>query len=112
MNLYFVCYFGVLFYMDIICEFVKEYGYVEIVFGCCLYLFDIKVSNGVCCKGVECVVINVFMQGIVVDIIKMVMLQVDDWIQKSQLDDVIMIMQVYDELVFEIKCDVIDDNVV
>lgn len=61
MDLYFECYFGVLDYMDSICEVVKEKGYVEIVFGCCLYLFDIKVSNGVCRKGVEWVVINVFM---------------------------------------------------
>lgn len=61
MDFYFECYFGVFEYMDLICESVKEKGYVEIVFGCRFYLLDIKVSNGVCRKGVECVVINVFM---------------------------------------------------
>lgn len=112
MDLYFKCYLGVFDYMDCICDFVKEYGYVEIVFGWWLYLLEIKLSNGVCCKGVEWVVINVFMQGMVVDVIKMVMIQVDDWICSIDSDDVVMIMQVYDELVFEIKQDILDINVV
>lgn len=44
----------------------------------------------------------------VVDIIKMVMIKVDDWIRKNVFDDVIMMMQVYDELVFEIKEDKVE----
>lgn len=52
---------GVFEYMEIICEKVVDKGYVEIIFGCCLYLLEINVCNGVCCKVVECVVINVLM---------------------------------------------------
>lgn len=81
MDFYFERYFGVLEYMECICVQVKEQGYVEMLDGCCLYLLDIKFSNGVCCVVVECVVINVLMQGIVVDIIKWVMIVVDVWLQ-------------------------------
>ena len=111
MNLYFARYPGVLSYMDTTREFAKEHGYVETVFGRRLYLPDIKASNGARRKGAERAAINAPMQGTAADIIKMAMLQVDDWIQKNQSDDVIMIMQVHDELVFEIKRDAIDDNV-
>lgn len=48
MDFYFECYLGVFEYMDLMCESVKDKGYVEIVFGCRFYLLDIKVSNGVC----------------------------------------------------------------
>lgn len=98
---YFVCYFGVLVYMEWICVQVVEQGFVEILFGCCLYLLEIYLKNGVMCKVVECIVINVLMQGIVVDIMKCVMVVVDNWLQESGFD-VWVIFQVYDELVLEV----------
>lgn len=103
MDLYFKRYPGVLDYMDRTREFAKEHGYVETVFGRRLYLPEIKSSNGARRKGAERAAINAPMQGTAADVIKMAMIQVDDWIRSNNNDDVVMIMQVHDELVFEIK---------
>ncbi|HCS81888.1 MAG TPA: DNA polymerase I, partial [Alteromonas macleodii] len=102
MDLYFERYPGVLEYMDSTRESAKEKGYVETVFGRRLYLPDIKASNGARRKGAERAAINAPMQGTAADIIKMAMIKVDDWIRKNASDDVTMMMQVHDELVFEI----------
>ncbi|GGF64654.1 DNA polymerase I [Alteromonas lipolytica] len=111
MDLYFKRYPGVLDYMDRTREFAKANGYVETVFGRRLYLPEIKSSNGARRKGAERAAINAPMQGTAADIIKMAMIQVDDWIRQADNDDVVMIMQVHDELVFEIKQDVLDSKV-
>ncbi|WP_334030628.1 DNA polymerase I [Alteromonas sp. P256] len=111
MDLYFERYPGVLDYMDSTRESAKEKGYVETVFGRRLYLPDIKASNGARRKGAERAAINAPMQGTAADVIKMAMIKVDDWIAKNASDDVSMMMQVHDELVFEIKEDKIDDYV-
>ena len=111
MDLYFKRYPGVLDYMDRTREFAKEHGYVETVFGRRLYLPEIKSSNGARRKGAERAAINAPMQGTAADVIKMAMIQVDDWIRSTDSDDVVMIMQVHDELVFEIKQDTLDTNV-
>jgi len=111
MDLYFERYPGVLDYMDSTRESAKEKGYVETVFGRRLYLPDIKASNGARRKGAERAAINAPMQGTAADVIKMAMIKVDDWIAKNASDDVTMMMQVHDELVFEIKEDKIDDYV-
>ena len=103
MDLYFERYPGVLEYMDSTRESAKEKGYVETVFGRRLYLPDIKASNGARRKGAERAAINAPMQGTAADIIKMAMIKVDDWIRKNASDDVTMMMQVHDELVFEIR---------
>ncbi|NDV90893.1 DNA polymerase I [Alteromonas sp. 345S023] len=103
MDLYFERYPGVLEYMDRSREVAKEKGYVETVFGRRLYLPDIKASNGARRKGAERAAINAPMQGTAADIIKMAMIKVDDWITTSVSDEVTMMMQVHDELVFEIK---------
>ncbi|MBJ2129958.1 DNA polymerase I [Alteromonas sp. IB21] len=108
MDLYFERYPGVLDYMDSTRETAKEKGYVETVFGRRLYLPDIKASNGARRKGAERAAINAPMQGTAADIIKMAMIKVDDWIRKNASDDVTMMMQVHDELVFEIKEDKVD----
>ena len=105
MDLYFERYPGVLEYMDSTRESAKDKGYVETVFGRRLYLPDIKASNGARRKGAERAAINAPMQGTAADIIKMAMIKVDDWIRKNASDDVTMMMQVHDELVFEIKED-------
>ncbi|GFD93551.1 DNA polymerase I [Alteromonas sp. KUL156] len=111
MDLYFERYPGVLEYMDSTRESAKEKGYVETVFGRRLYLPDIKASNGARRKGAERAAINAPMQGTAADIIKMAMIKVDDWIRKNASDDVTMMMQVHDELVFEIKEDKVDTYV-
>ena len=111
MDLYFERYPGVLEYMDSTRESAKEKGYVETVFGRRLYLPDIKASNGARRKGAERAAINAPMQGTAADIIKMAMIKVDDWIRKTASDDVTMMMQVHDELVFEIKEDKVETYV-
>jgi len=111
MDLYFERYPGVLEYMDSTRESAKEKGYVETVFGRRLYLPDIKASNGARRKGAERAAINAPMQGTAADIIKMAMIKVDDWITKNASDDVTMMMQVHDELVFEIKEEKVEEHV-
>ena len=111
MDLYFERYPGVLEYMDSTRESAKEKGYVETVFGRRLYLPDIKASNGARRKGAERAAINAPMQGTAADIIKMAMIKVDDLIRKNASDDVTMMMQVHDELVFEIKEDKVETYV-
>lgn len=111
MDLYFERYPGVLEYMDTTREGAKEKGYVETVFGRRLYLPDIKASNGARRKGAERAAINAPMQGTAADIIKMAMIKVDDWITKNASEDVTMMMQVHDELVFEIKEEKLDEYV-
>jgi DNA polymerase-1 len=103
MDLYFERYPSVLTYMEETRQIAKEKGYVSTVFGRRLYLPEINASNGMRRKGAERAAINAPMQGTAADIIKKAMLAVDEWIETLPIDDVRMIMQVHDELVFEIK---------
>lgn len=103
MNLYFERYPGVLQYMDDARQIAKEQGYVSTVFGRRLYLPEINSSNAMRRKGAERAAINAPMQGTAADIIKKAMILVDDWIDTLAKDEVRMIMQVHDELIFEIK---------
>ena len=101
MDLYFKRYPGVQTFMHDIREKAKTQGYVETLFGRRLYLPDINSSNGMRRKAAERVAINAPMQGTAADIIKRAMIQLD---QKLQNDpDIAMIMQVHDELVFEVR---------
>ncbi|WP_188691609.1 DNA polymerase I [Bowmanella pacifica] len=110
MDLYFERYPGVLKYMEATREHAKEQGYVSTVFGRRLYLPEIKSSNAARRKGAERAAINAPMQGTAADIIKKAMLEVDKWISQQPTDDVRMIMQVHDELVFEIKEQKLEEN--
>lgn len=103
MDKYFERYPGVLKYMEQTRLTAKEVGYVSTVFARRLYLPDINASNGMRRKGAERAAINAPMQGTAADIIKQAMLVVDNWIESLGNDDVKMIMQVHDELIFEIK---------
>jgi DNA polymerase-1 len=103
MDLYFERYPSVLTYMEDTRQVAKETGYVSTVFGRRLYLPEINASNGMRRKGAERAAINAPMQGTAADIIKKAMLAVDEWIETLPIDEVRMIMQVHDELVFEIK---------
>ena len=100
-NLYFERYPGVRAYMDSTRELAREQGYVETLFGRRLYLPEINARNGQRRQAAERTAINAPMQGSAADIIKKAMLSVAAWI-KSEGDGVTMIMQVHDELVFEV----------
>ena len=106
MDLYFKRYPGVQTFMHDIREKAKAQGYVETLFGRRLYLPDINSSNAMRRKGAERVAINAPMQGTAADIIKRAMIQLD---QKLQNDpDIAMIMQVHDELVFEVRSEKVE----
>jgi DNA polymerase-1 len=101
-DLYFSRYPGVLTYMEATRRQAREQGYVETVFGRRLYLPDIKAGNAQRRSAAERTAINAPMQGTAADIIKRAMIGLHGWI-KSQYDlDISMIMQVHDELVFEV----------
>ncbi|AWH88966.1 DNA polymerase I [Limnobaculum parvum] len=108
MDLYFDRYPGVLEYMERTRVQASEQGYVETLFGRRLYLPDIKASNGMRRKGAERAAINAPMQGTAADIIKTAMIAVDSWLQQQDAPLVKMIMQVHDELVFEVHETVLD----
>ncbi|XCW75992.1 DNA polymerase I [Kosakonia cowanii] len=101
MDLYFERYPGVLEYMERTRAHAKESGYVETLDGRRLYLPDIKASNAARRAGAERAAINAPMQGTAADIIKRAMIAVDAWLQQEK-PRVRMIMQVHDELVFEV----------
>lgn len=104
MDLYFERYPGVQEYMERTRAQAKEQGYVETLDGRRLYLPDIKSSNGARRAGAERAAINAPMQGTAADIIKRAMIAVDRWLETEQ-PRVRMIMQVHDELVFEVHKD-------
>lgn len=104
MDLYFERYPGVLDYMERTRAQAKEQGYVETLDGRRLYLPDIKSSNGARRAGAERAAINAPMQGTAADIIKRAMIAVDEWLL-TEKPRVRMIMQVHDELVFEVHKD-------
>ena len=104
---YFARYPGVRAFMDRIRAQAREDRYVETLFGRRLYLADIGHSNQGRRAGAERTAINAPMQGTAADIIKRAMIAVDQWIQ-SERPPVRMIMQVHDELVFEVTEAAID----
>jgi DNA polymerase-1 len=101
-DLYFDRYPGVKAFMDEIRSDAHDKGYVETLFGRRLYLPEINSRNGQRRAAAERTAINAPMQGTASDIIKRAMLRVDEWIQQEQ-PGVRMIMQVHDELVFEVQ---------
>jgi len=98
---YFARYPGVKNYMDTIRSQAREHGFVETLFGRRLYLPDINARNAATRQYAERTAINAPMQGSAADIIKRAMIAADHWLQNEQ-PDAKMIMQVHDELVFEI----------
>ena len=113
-NLYFDRYPGVNAYMDGIREKASEQGYVETMFGRRLYLPEINARNVQRRQYAERSAINGPMQGTAADIIKRAMITVQHWLTASRID-ARMIMQVHDELVFEVatsQTDSVRDKVV
>lgn len=108
MDLYFERYPGVLRYMENTRQMAASKGYVETLDGRRLWLPDIKSSNAMRRKAAERAAINAPMQGTAADIIKRAMIAVDGWLLQQNDDAVRMIMQVHDELVFEVRGDVVE----
>ena len=106
---YFERYPGVKAFMDQSRETARDKGYVETLMGRRLYVPDIHSRNGQSRQYAERTAINAPMQGTAADIIKAAMIAVDEWIQSSAVP-VRMIMQVHDELVFEVADNFIDTS--
>ncbi len=104
---YFEHYPGVKAFMDAKRAQAHNDGYVETLFGRRLYLDYIRSRNAAQRAGAERAAINAPMQGTAADIIKRAMIAVDTWLQ-SRGDDAHMLMQVHDELVFEVRAEAVD----
>lgn len=107
-DLYFARYPDVKGYMERTRDMAREKGYVETLFGRRLYIPEINSRNAQRRQYAERTAINAPMQGTAADIIKRAMIAVDAWIQESRAP-VCMIMQVHDELVFEVAEDYVDE---
>ena len=104
---YFEKYPGVRNYMDQTQAEADEKGYVETIFGRRLYLPDIHAGNAMIRKAAQRTAINAPMQGSAADIIKQAMIDIDNWLALGELD-ARMLLQVHDELVFEVREEDID----
>lgn len=111
MERYFERYPGVLEYMDVTRRQAKDKGYVETLSGRRLYLPEINARNKMRQMAAERAAINAPMQGTASDIIKKAMIDVAAWIETLETDSVRMLMQVHDELVFEIKTEYVEQYV-
>ncbi len=101
-DLYFSRYPGVKDFMDRTRQEAHDKGYVETLFGRRLYLPEINAGNKQRQAAAERTAINAPMQGTAADIIKLAMIEVDGWIQREE-PPLNMLMQVHDELVFEVQ---------
>jgi DNA polymerase-1 len=107
-NRYFERYPGVRAFMDRTREQARDRGYVETVFGRRLYLPDISARNPQIRAAAERTAINAPMQGTASDIIKRAMIDLDAWLEAGRVP-AHMLMQVHDELVFEVRADRVDE---
>jgi DNA polymerase-1 len=105
---YFARYPGVKAYMEDTRELAKKQGYVETVFGRRLYIPDINSRSRQRRQYAERTAINAPMQGTAADMIKMAMIKMDKWIDHRS--DVKMLMQVHDELVFQVAENVVEET--
>jgi DNA polymerase-1 len=108
MQVYFERYPNVQDYMHQARELAEKNGYVETLFGRRVYVPEIHSSNIHRKKGAERAAVNAPLQGTAADIIKFAMLNVQDWLNKGETK-VNMIMQVHDELIFEVPKIELDD---
>lgn len=98
---YFSCFPEVKIFIEQVLKAAKTNGYVETLFGRRLYLTELNISNVARRRASERAAVNAPMQGTNADIIKLAMIELDQWSRSTQ-DKVQMIMQVHDELVFEV----------
>ena len=101
-DLYFSRYPGVKNFMNLTRDKAKQNGFVETVYGRRLYLPEIESKNAARRQYAERSAINAPMQGTAADIIKNTMIEIDEWLNKNNFDAK-MLMQVHDELVFEVR---------
>src|SRR5574337_353885 len=97
---------GVQAFMEATREQAHRNGYVETIFGRRLYLENLNSRNHSLRQGAERAAVNAPMQGSAADIIKRAMIAVAAWLQRR--DDAHMLMQVHDELVFEVDAGAVD----
>ena len=107
--LYFSRYPGVRDFMERVRSQARDDGFVQTVFGRRLYLPEIRSKNQGLRAGAERAAINAPMQGTAADIIKRAMISVDGWLQAQARGRALMLMQVHDELVFEVDHDFVDE---
>ena len=110
LDTYFKRYTGVKDYMDSTKELAKKNLFVETILGRKLHVTSINDSNGLRRQAAERAAINAPLQGSAADIIKKAMIDVDQWIG-AENPDIRMIMQVHDELIFEVKKEFADDAI-
>lgn len=106
---YFRDFAGIKSYLEKTKKFAEENGYVETLFGRRRYIPEIHSANWQLKREAERMAINMPIQGTATgDIVKMAMIKIDEWIKKEKLEkDVRMLLQVHDELLFEIKENII-----
>jgi DNA polymerase-1 len=104
---YFHKYPGVRDYMEQTQALADEKGYVETIFGRRLYLPDIHAGNAMIRKAAQRTAINAPMQGSAADIIKQAMIDIANWLEQDPID-ARMVLQVHDELVFDVKEEDVD----
>lgn len=107
-ELYFQRYPGVKSFMDRMRETAREQGYVETAYGRRLYLPEINARNAQRRQYAERAAINAPMQGTAADIIKRAMIVTQSALDQTGLDAT-MLMQVHDELVFEVRSNVVQE---
>ena len=93
--------------MDNIKDFAHQHGYVETVFGRKIYLPNINSGNRIIRDAEERLALNAPMQGTSADIIKFAMVRIEQWLLENKLRTR-MVLQVHDELIFEVPMDEID----
>ena len=110
LDTYFERYTGVKTYMENIRQSAKQKEYVETIMGRRLYVKEINSGNGLRRQAAERAAINAPLQGSAADIIKKAMINVDLFI-KDEMPELKMIMQVHDELIFEVSKDLEKDAI-
>lgn len=105
---YFACFPGVKNFIDTILQEAREKGFVETLWGRRLYLPELNSRNMIRRKAVERAAVNAPMQGTNADIIKLAMIELSHYARSTE-DKVRMIMQVHDELVFEVSEDILEE---
>ncbi len=109
---YFSDFKGIKTYQDSIISFAKTYGYVKTETGRRRYLSDIVSGNPKFQSQAERAAINMPVQGLAADIMKLAMIHVNAWIREKKLeDDVRLLLSIHDELVFEIA-EGVENNVI
>ncbi len=99
---YFAAHAGIVDFMERMKAKAHEDGYVETIFGRKRYLPDVHSGIGMLVAAAERMAVNMPVQGTQADLLKMAMIDVDKWIANGH-DDVKMLLQVHDELVFEVE---------